>query len=138
MTRMKGIDSMLAKLRRLSKLEADRAVSEGLFAAANVIQVEAQLSITEGAVSGKRHEASKPGEAPNANTHVLANNIQTIQTGRQEVRIVSDAPYSVELELGTSKMEARPFMSPALHRKKKEAIRTYAASLRAGIRRATK
>jgi HK97 gp10 family phage protein len=38
------------------------------------------------------------------------------------VEVSSNAPYAVELEFGTSKMAARPYMGPATQRKKKEVI----------------
>lgn len=88
-------------------------VEKALFHAGELIQVEAQLSITRGAVSGKNHVPSKPGQPPNQDTGVLAGNIETTRAGKLRVRVTSKAGYSSALEFGTSKMAARPFMRPA-------------------------
>ncbi|WP_066282856.1 HK97-gp10 family putative phage morphogenesis protein, partial [Blastomonas sp. CCH1-A6] len=86
------------------------------------IQVEAQLSITQGAVSGKNHVPSKPGEPPNQDTGRLGDNIETVQKGPLLVEVSSNAPYSIPLEFGTSKMAARPFMRPARDKKRAEVV----------------
>lgn len=99
---------------------AERFIGQALFVAGETIQVEAQISITTGAVSGKGHVASAPGEAPNADTHRLADNIETVQPAPLRVEVSSNAPYSAALEFGTSKMAERPFMRPAVAKKRKE------------------
>jgi HK97 gp10 family phage protein len=97
-----------------------RQVGAALFVGGQRVQVEAQTSITRGAVSGKGHVPSKPGEPPNADTHFLANNIETVQVAPLKVEVSSNAPYSAALERGTSKMASRPFMAPALKKKRAE------------------
>lgn len=99
---------------------AERLVSQALFVGGETIQVAAQISITTGAVSGKDHVASAPGSAPNADTHRLADNIETVQPAPLRVEVSSNAPYSSALEFGTSKMAERPFMRPAATAKRKE------------------
>lgn len=89
------------------------AVEKGLFHAGELIQTEAQISITRGAVSGKNHVPSAPGQPPNQDTGVLAGNIETTRASKLRVRVTSKAGYSSALEFGTSKMAARPFMRPA-------------------------
>lgn len=110
-----------ARLRKLSGELMVREVGKALFAAGEMIQTEAQISITAGAVSGKKHVASAPGEAPNNDTGVLANNIETNQIAPLVVEVSSNAPYAAALEFGTSKMAARPYMQPAADAKRKEA-----------------
>lgn len=95
-------------------------VSKALFAGGEAIAVEAQLSITRGAVSGKNHVPSRPGEPPNNDTGALANNVEVTQPAPLLVQVASNAPYSAALEFGTSKMAARPFMRPAADGKRKE------------------
>ncbi|KPH66063.1 HK97 gp10 family phage protein [Novosphingobium sp. ST904] len=97
-----------------------REVGKALFAAGEMIQVEAQISITAGAVSGKKHVPSAPGQAPNNDTGTLAGNIETNQTAPLVVEVSSNAPYAGDLEFGTSKMAARPYMAPARDAKRKE------------------
>lgn len=91
-----------------------QAVTQALFVFGNRIQVAAQTSITDGAVSGKNHVPSLPGQPPNQDTGVLANNIETLLVGPLHVEVQSKAPYAVFQEFGTSKMAERPYMRPAL------------------------
>ena len=119
-SRMIGAKAHIARLRKLSGEGMVRDVGKALFAAGEAIQVEAQISITTGAVSGKKHVASQPGEAPNNDTGVLANNIETHQIAPLVVEVSSNADYAAPLEFGTSKMSARPYMAPARDAKRKE------------------
>lgn len=120
-SRIRGGKAHLARLRKLEK-DTTRFVGKALFAGGESIQVEAQLSITQGAVSGKNHVPSKPGEPPNQDTGVLSGNIETVQKGPLLVEVSSNAPYSIPLEFGTSKMAARPFMRPARDKKRAEVV----------------
>lgn len=101
------------KARMLALAGGGELITQALYVGAQGIQVEAQISITTGAVSGKNHVASVPGEPPNNDTGVLANNIEAEIVGPLHARVSSNAPYSAALEFGTSKMAARPFMSRA-------------------------
>lgn len=121
MVRITGDAAFVAKLRQIRGPEMTRAVGRALFAAGEMIQTEAQLSITRGSVSGKNHVPSRPGEPPNQDTGVLANGIETALTGPLIVEVSSNAPYSAALEYGSSKMAARPFMRPALQSHEKAA-----------------
>lgn len=87
-----------------------------LYAAADIIRVDARLSITAGSTSGKGHVASSPGEPPNADTHHLDRNIVTEVKGPLTVEVQSNASYSAALEYGTKNMAERPFMRPAVKR----------------------
>lgn len=110
---LKGARAHVKRLRALASPAMANEVEKALFHAGELIQVEAQLSITRGAVSGKNHVPSKPGQPPNQDTGVLAGNIETTRAGKLRVRVTSKAGYSSALEFGTSKMAARPFMRPA-------------------------
>lgn len=110
---LRGAKAHVQRLKRLASPELDRKVSAALFAAGQKVQVEAQLSITRGAVSGKNHVPSRPGEAPNQDTGVLGNNIETVLVEELLVEVSSNAPYAADLEFGTSKVAARPYMRPA-------------------------
>ncbi len=116
---MIGRKAHIARLKRLQGPEMDRRVGRALFAGGNIVQVDAQLSLTAGAVSGKNHVPSLPGQPPNQDTGVLGNNIETVLLFDEKgpyVEVTSNAPYSRALEEGTSRMAARPFMQPALDR----------------------
>lgn len=110
---MTGAKAHVARLKRLAGPEMDRKIGAALFAAGQRVQVEAQLSITRGAVSGAAHVPSRPGEPPNQDTGTLGNNIETVQIRPDLVEVSSNAPYSAPLEFGSSRIAARPFMRPA-------------------------
>lgn len=113
----------------------ERDVGRALFVGGNRIQVAAQISITEGAVSGKEHVPSTAPKPPNQDTGVLANGIETVQREPLLVEVSSNAPYSAPLELGTSRMAARPFMAPARDAKRKEVRELVAEAVRRAVRR---
>lgn len=134
-SRMIGAKAHIARLRKLSGSDMERAVGKALFAAGEAIQVKAQVSITSGSVSGRNHVPSKPGEPPNQDTGTLANNIETVQLKPLLVEVSSNAPYSAALEFGSSKVAARPFMVPARDAKRKEAEQLVKNAVAAVVRR---
>lgn len=117
---LKGAKAHAARLKKLTGQAMVREVGKALFAAGELIQVEAQISITAGAVSGKQHKPSAPGEAPNNDTGTLAGAIETNQVAPLVVEVSSNAPYAAALEFGTSRMESRPYMQPARDAKRRE------------------
>ena len=149
MARVIGNREHSARLKRMAGPETVRKVGAALFAGGQMIQVEAQRSITEGSVSGKGHVPSLPGEPPNQDTGVLANNIETASVGPLKVEVSSNAPYAaalekgskrkagvgarsfsaesgkfgpIRVEFGDSKTAARPYMTPAMNKKRKEVV----------------
>lgn len=134
MVKITGKDRASAKLRGLAGQATVEKVGKALFAAGQMIQVEAQLSITNGAVSGKGHVPSRPGEPPKNDTGVLANNIETVMVAPLRVEVSSNAPYARALEFGTSKLTERPYMRPAVAKKKAEAVALVRRAVDAAIR----
>jgi len=61
----------------------------------------------------RQHKASAPGEAPATDTGYLVSQIKVKAVKPDEVVVDSQAPYSAYLELGTAKIQPRPFMFPA-------------------------
>lgn len=120
MAKVTGAKQRADKLRRMAGPEMVQRVGAALFAAGSMIEVAAAHSITEGAVSGKGHVPSRPGEPPMADTHVLDRSIETNQVGPLKVEVSANAPYAAALEFGTSKMAERPYMRPAVAAKRKE------------------
>ena len=110
---VEGLDKLLRRMERLQSPAMRRDLSKALFAGGDIVRVEAQRSLTNGAVSGKNHVPSIAGEPPNQDSGTLGGNIETRQISSEEVEVSSDAEYSAALEYGTSKMAARPFMRPA-------------------------
>lgn len=119
-SRLIGARAHTNRLKKLTGETMVREVGKALFAAGEMIQVEAQISITAGAVSGKNHKPSAPGQPPNNDSGVLAGNIETKQVAPLVVEVSSNAPYAAAQEFGNSRLPARPYMAPARDAKKKE------------------
>lgn len=135
MAKISGGRELTARLDGMSSPGARQKIGRALFAAAEAIQVEAQLSITRGAISGKGHIPSKPGEPPKADTHTLANNIEAVSVSQDKAEVSSNAPYAAYLEFGTSRMVERPYMRPAVRNtegERRELWSRLAASLARG------
>jgi HK97 gp10 family phage protein len=113
MVSIRGWAQARRKLQRLRGPEMVKEVGAALFAGGSLIQTDAQHSITQGSVSGKGHVPSRPGDPPNADTHALDRQIETVQMGPLSVQVQSNDPKSKFLEYGTSRMAARPYMGPA-------------------------
>jgi HK97 gp10 family phage protein len=120
---------------RLNRMAASRPLTDrALYAAGQMIEIEAEISITRGSVSGAGHVPSKPGEPPNADTRLLDTSIHTTVAGPGRVDVTSNAPYSAALEFGTSRMAARPFMGPAMRAKKAEAVELVRRAVKASVK----
>lgn len=113
-------DDHAERLLRMRPEPLAYAMGEELEAGAQAIVDDARESILDGAVSGSKHVASLPGEAPNADTHVLDQSLHVgdvIETpGLVQTSAIADAPYAFYLELGTTNMTERPFLGPATRR----------------------
>lgn len=120
-----GVEAHKKRLRKIRGPAMTRAVTAEVFAAAKDIANDAALSITAGATSGKNHEASAPGEPPNADTSVLDRSIDAAVTGPLKAEASADAPYAAAQEFGSDKigLPERPFMRPAAERGRPGATR---------------
>ena len=125
---VKGLKQALSALRRLEK-NMEQPFREVVMGGAQLIRGEAIKSIQTGAKSGRiyekynprrTHRASAPGQAPASDTGNLVRNIAVKMESRDQVAVVSSAPYSQYLEFGTSKMLPRPFLFLATQRSKKK------------------
>lgn len=130
---MRGHKSHLARLRYLAGGEPPKLVGQALVTGGDLIRTEAQLSITTGAVSGRGHVPSRPGEPPNADSHVLANNIETVQTGPLKVEVSSNAPHA-RIEWDWGNVRARPYMRPARDKMKGEVVKLVEKALARAVR----
>lgn len=122
MPKITGRERVTARLNRMAGQQTILRVGQALFAGAEIIRAEAAHLITEGAVSGKNHVPSLPGEPPNEDSGTLRIHIETAQIGPLQAEVSSNAPYAVPLEAGTSSMVERPYMGPATRRKRKEVV----------------
>lgn len=125
---IKFADQHLKRLRKMTtgmRKEAQKLV----YTLADMHATEAALSITAGAVSGKNHKPSSPGQPPNADTHGLDRSVHVEQTGPLTAQSVADAPYAAAQEFGTQDMAERPFMRPAAKKVRKQADRLAKAAV---------
>lgn len=106
------------------------------FKAANLVKNDAIKSIMQGSKTGgtvrkynpnRTHTQSAAGEPPASDTGFLVSNItaDVERTGTGFSRrvtgiVTASAPYAIHLEFGTYKMQARPFLQPALDRNAKK------------------
>lgn len=123
MTRIIGGEAHKRRLQRMRGPALVRKVSKALLASAIDLANDAALSITRGAVSGKNHVPSNPGEPPNADTHVLSNNIEGVLVGPLKAETSSNAPYAAAQEYGdeSRNLAERPYMRPAADRQRPKA-----------------
>lgn len=135
MSKLPGGDRALARLKGLNSPSARKRVSAALYAAADIIRVDAAISISQGAVSGKGHVASRPGDPPNFDTGHLADSIKVREIEEFDVEVVASAEYAAALEFGTSKLSERPFMRPAAQRGRPKAELLVAKALKDEFRR---
>lgn len=135
MARVRGADGHLQRLKRMRGPAMVRRVSQALLASAIDLANDAALSITAGAVSGKEHVASAPGEPPNADTNVLSNNIEGALIGPLKAETSSNAPYAAAQEFGneSANLPERPYMRPAATRQRPKAQARVVAAVQSVI-----
>ncbi len=120
MAKFKGADAHSKRLRNMT-LGMRKEAGKLVYTLADMHATEAAISITTGAVSGANHVPSAPGEPPNNDTGVLANQIFAERTGPLKAQSVSFAEYAVALEFGTSRVAERPYMAPAAKKIRRDA-----------------
>ena len=107
--------------RRQSKTALRKMVQKKLTRGALLIEREAKLSMKGG---GKPHGASQPGHPPHVDTGRLRSSItHEVQASKNEIiaRVGTNVVYGKWLELGTSRMQARPWLRPAFEKGVKKA-----------------
>lgn len=70
------------------------------------------------------HTTSLPGEAPNTDTGTLVGSIQ-VEIKKDDIYVGSRLPYAYHLEFGTTKMEPRPWLVPAVEANRTEATKQF-------------
>lgn len=130
MVKTTGDKAVSGRLKRMGSAASHRRRMQALYAIGQKIELDAEISITAGSVSGKGHVPSRPGEPPNADTRQLDGSIHTVFAGADTVHVIADAPHAVAQEFGTSKMEERPYMRPAVE-KNRDSGRRYLARVHA-------
>ena len=125
---IEGEKELQGKLKKLAKKYGE-AVVKGAIKGAQKVRSDAIMSIQEQSggeqVTRSRlgggpydHTTSKPGDAPNTDTGRLVQSIQ-VEIQRNAVFVGSTLDYASWLEFGTKKMDARPWLFPALEKNRK-------------------
>ena len=116
-----GLDQLKVNLGKVKGIVTGNSLANALVAGYFVWEGEAKQLIANSPASGRKyggHRASAPGEPPATDTGGLLNNWPRPQKNftafGAEVEGGPGQEYASHLELGTIKMDARPFMRPAL------------------------
>lgn len=135
MVKVTGAKQHSQRLRNMAAKSA-QATLRGLYLAGQEIELEAERSITEGSISGKNHVPSLPGQPPNADTRDLDTKIETVVVAQNppSVNVEANSDHAVPLEFGTSKMAERPYMRPAVAKKKARVSQLVGQAVRTTIR----
>lgn len=100
------------------------AIAPEVLAGGHMVHADAVNSIMTGQKTGRLyrrrdvvHQASAPGEPPASDTGTLVQR-STVEWNARELRatVVFRTKYALPLELGTERMEPRPYLRPALAR----------------------
>jgi len=117
-----GVDNLKKTLRGFDK-EIDDSLERAINIAAQTIRTQAIRLISKGARSGVKYTrylpyrtgiASAQGEPPKSDTGRLVASIDaTIDADKVGATVGTNLDYGLFLEVGTSKMRARPWLTPA-------------------------
>lgn len=122
---LSGAAALQKALREFS-INADREIAAAVNGTAQNIRAHAIKSIMRGPKTGetykktkpkRTHKASAPGQAPATDTGRLAGSIQADVSGRR-AEVYTNAAYAAPLEFGTTTIEPRPFMVPAMEKER--------------------
>lgn len=80
--------------------EIVKRVGAVVFAAAERVADDAQISLTTGAVTGDNHMPSAPGSPPNNNWGTLAASIEAVRLPPLKAKVTANAPYAAIQEYG--------------------------------------
>lgn len=150
-----GFDSIVKLFPKMEK-QIRAELKKGIAASALLIQNEAKKSmksakhgktVSRGAakknskgrkVASKFHRTSAPGEAPAVDTGRLMNSINHQLTNDGMAALVgildlSNVKYGRFLEYGTARIQARPWLFPALEKNRKQIQARLAEAMQRGI-----
>lgn len=143
MAKVRGLKQWNAKIGKISaktRAEVRRALQRGALA----IENRAVQGIIDPPKTGRiypskhrkgaKHQASAPGEFPAADSGRLHQSITSVEASTPDTlrfETGGNVPYATYLELGTSKMEPRPFLTPSYE----ENIEAIKATVRTAVKR---
>lgn len=148
-TKIRNLDRIKRKMKRLSPAITDAVAQATLLSAVdyeNTVKQEIRLSPASGQTYGK-HIASSPGRPPRVDKGDHINAIKTKQSkikrtlvsvgvhaGERDRKGQSLGARAYFLEMGTSRMEARPVFTPVLKRKQRDIKRRIRQALRKAVK----
>lgn len=98
----------------MTRLQALERAMPGI--AGQVVQKMAQDTQADIVNSFSPNSPSAPGDPPAVDTGNLKNSVVAVPRDAQTWAVLIGAEYGVDLEYGTGKMAARPFVLPAFER----------------------
>ena len=139
--KIEGLDKLEGATAQISRAVADE-VAKGTYASAQRIATDYKKSILGGQKTGRvykrrsvTHRASAPGESPASDTGRLVNAIHVVLESSLSSIMRVATKYAMLLEVGTSKMAARPAAVPAMEKNRKWITDRLAEAVRRGIAR---
>ena len=133
---IKGMKKLTKALDKIDKV-MDKELNVVLQGAGQMVEADAKVSIQTGPRTGRiyrrgniTHQASAPGEPPATDTGGLVNSISHwVDKKKKTVMVGTDSIVGQWLEIGTSRMEERPWLYPALLRQRKNIVRLFVKKL---------
>ena len=133
----KNLPAFKKRLRKRLETNPAENIKKAMVRSTDVVRNEVVTSISAGGTGrtyrkynpNRTHQASSSGNPPATDTGVLKSGISTrVEVERNALvgKIIAYAPtnkgdnYALFLEFGTTDMEARPFMQPALDKNAKK------------------
>jgi len=137
-----GATSFFTALSKNAAKVVQTVVAKGTLMTHAAVVNEIQQGTKSGRVYKKAnpsrvHQASAPGEAPATDTGSHVRSIHPVIEPNKG-QVVANSPQAVNLEIGTSKMEARPSLQPALDKTKPKITAMLRAETIKAVRKSAK
>jgi phage gpG-like protein len=133
-----GVSELVEKLRKLDGA-SDEIIGLAVFDGALVLEGKVKISMQQTPKGGKTykrgkktHTSSTPGSPPAIDYGFLIGTLTTERDGNDAI-VYTSAEAGPPLELGTARMQARPFMRPAAENNKSEILAEIEASAKKRI-----
>ena len=132
--KVEGVEQVQRNIAALKKRYGE-AVLEAGNTVAQMIRTTAIKSIQDVSQGGQTvrytadgnpydHTVSNPGEAPNTDTGRLVGSIQ-VEIEAEDIFVGSTLQYAAHLEYGTTTMQARPWLIPAVEANRRDALKEF-------------
>ncbi len=136
---VRGSEQLRRNLARLAGAERRRAQQDGLEAGIRVVETHVKVNLSQQG-SGEiyrrgnvEHQASAPGEPPAVDTGNLRSSVMVDDVTPTQATLGVHSDYGEYLEFGTSRMEARPYVRPAIDEHEGEIVHAVEATVAAFV-----